>query len=62
MYGKGVEDLRTSRRGEGNEGEEGTDGLDEEAMRYDVGGSSKTVWSEELRNRGLGVPWEGHKA
>jgi len=42
-YGKGEEELRTSRREEANEGEEGGDRLDKEAMRYDVGGSSERV-------------------
>jgi len=42
-YGKGEEELRSSRREEANEGEEGGDRLDKEAMRYDVGGSSKRV-------------------
>ncbi len=30
-------------KGRGKRGEEGSDGLDEEAMRYDVGGSSERV-------------------
>ena len=45
----------------GKRGEEGSDVLVEEAMRYDVGGSSKRVWSEELRTSGLSVPWDKFK-